>query len=158
MRHFKTYKVDSGNSMLGWWKVKNPLIVMINFTVISVTRILPSLMLKRVLLRLIGVKIGKNVSVGLMVMFDIFYPERITIGDNTVLGYNCTILCHEFLIGEYRIGKVDIGKNVMIGANSTLLAGVTIADGAVVSACSLVNKNVETDDVVGGVPIKHIKG
>ena len=53
--------------------------------------------------------------------------------------------------------KVKIGKNVMIGANSTIIAGVTIGNNSTVSACSLVNKDVKPYTFVGGIPIKVIK-
>jgi acetyltransferase-like isoleucine patch superfamily enzyme len=142
--------------MKHWYKIKNPLRVALNFLIIYFCRFLPSLCLKNVLYRLIGIKIGKNTCVGLMAMFDVFFPELIEIGDNTIIGYNATILTHEFLIGEWRTGKVIIGKNVMIGANSTILPGVKIGDGAVISACSLVNKDVKEMAFLGGVPVKEI--
>lgn len=44
-----------------------------------------------------------------------------------------------------------------IGANSTILKGVTIGEGAVVAAGSVVNKSVPPYSVVGGVPAKVIK-
>jgi len=90
-------------------------------------------------------------------MFDIFYPEKIKIGSNVVIGYNSTILCHEFLRNEYRIGNVIIEDDVMVGANTTILPGVTIGKGAVVSACSLVNKDIPPYTFVGGVPARVIK-
>lgn len=86
---------------------------------------------------------------------DIFFPQLIEIGDNTIIGYNTTILCHEFLIREYVTGRVVIGKDVMVGANTTILPGVTIADGSVVSAHSLVNNDVE--GFVGGVPARPLE-
>jgi len=49
---------------------------------------------------------------------------------------------------------VVIGRDVTIGAKSTILPGVVIGDGAVVSAMSLVNKDVPPDTLVGGVPIR----
>ena len=79
-------------------------------------------------------RVGENTSFALMVMVDVFFPERISIGDNSIIGYNTTILTHEYLINEYRLGDVRIGSNVMIGANTTILPGVTIGDGAVVGA------------------------
>jgi acetyltransferase-like isoleucine patch superfamily enzyme len=157
MRDLEVHKVKGKNSMCGWYKIRNPLRVAFNFIVIYACRFLPSLSLKNYLYRMLGMKVGRNVSVGLMAMFDIFFPELIEIGDNTVIGYNATILGHEFLVDEWRTGRVRIGKNVMIGANSTILPGVTIGDGAVVSACALVNKDVNSGTFVGGVPAKEIK-
>lgn len=136
----------------------HPWRVCLNFAVIYLCRFLPSLPLKNVLYRLVGIKIGRDVSVGLMVMFDVFFPQLITIGDNSVIGYHSTILSHEFLIKEWATGQVVVGQNVMIGANTTLLAGVTIGDGAVVSACSLVNGDVASGAVVGGVPARALWG
>lgn len=156
MRRLSVHKVQGRNSMRSWYKIKNPLRVSLNFIVIYLCRFLPSLSLKNFLYRSIGMKVGKDVSVGLMVMFDIFFPELIEIGENSVIGYNATILAHEYLVEEWRSGKVKIGKNVMIGANSTVLAGVEIGDRAVVSAASLVNRDVVPGAFVGGVPAREI--
>ena len=52
---------------------------------------------------------------------------------------------------------VKIGSKVWIGANVTILPGVTIGDGAVIAAGAVVNKDVEPNTVVGGVPAKFIK-
>lgn len=101
--------------------------------------------------------VGKDAAFGLMVMVDVFFPERITVGDNSVIGYNTTILAHEYLISEYRLGDVRIGANVMIGANSTVLPGVTIGDNAVVAAGSIVHKDVAPGAFVGGNPLRDMK-
>jgi acetyltransferase-like isoleucine patch superfamily enzyme len=101
-------------------------------------------------------KIGKNVSIGLGAMLDIFFPELIEIGDNSLIGQNVTIIAHEFLIDKWRTGKVKIGKNVMIGINSTIIAGVTIGDNSRVSACSFVNRNIKSFTLAEGVPIKTV--
>lgn len=157
MRNLKVYKTKKSNSLLDWYRFKNPLIVVFNFIIISLSKVIPSLALKRGLLRLTGMKIGKDASIGLGAMFDIFFPELIEIGENTIIGYNATILAHEFLIDELRTGKVKIGNNVMIGANSTVLAGIEICNDVTVSACSLVNKSITKKGLYGGVPAKKIK-
>lgn len=90
-------------------------------------------------------------------MVDVFFPELIKIGRNSVIGYNTTILAHEYLIKEYRLGEVIIGDEVMIGANTTILPGVTIGDGAVVAAGSVVHKDVAPGAFVGGNPMRVIE-
>lgn len=157
MRKITTHQVPGPkNSLYYWTSYVNPLRVSFNFIVIYLCRFLPSLRLKNALYRLVGIKMGKDVSVGLMAMFDVFFPQLITVGDNTVIGYNATILAHEFLVREWATGEVVIGENVMIGANTTVVAGVSIGDGAVVSAHSLVNRDVNRNTFVGGVPAKEI--
>jgi acetyltransferase-like isoleucine patch superfamily enzyme len=105
----------------------------------------------------LGMKVGKNTAFGLMVIVDVFFPEKITVGDNSIIGYNTTILAHEYLIKEYRLGEVHIGSDVMIGANSTILAGVTIGDQAVIAAGTVVHKDVAPGAFVGGNPMVVIR-
>jgi len=50
-----------------------------------------------------------------------------------------------------------IGSNVQIGANSVVLAGVTIGDNVIIGACSLVNKDIPSNTVAAGNPCKVIK-
>lgn len=156
-RRLKKFPATNGkNSLHQWYKAVHPLRLTINFICITLCKYIPSLSLKRALYRIIGVNVGKDVSVGLSAMMDIFYPELITIGDNSVIGYNSTILCHEFLVDEYRTGEVIIGRDVMIGANCTVLPGVQIGDGAVVGACALVNRDVLPGSLVVGVPARVV--
>lgn len=54
-------------------------------------------------------------------------------------------------------GPVRIGNDVWIGANATILSGVTIGDGAVVAAGSVVTEHVPPFAIVGGVPASVIK-
>jgi acetyltransferase-like isoleucine patch superfamily enzyme len=145
------------NSLQYWPKLVHPLRVVWNFLCIYLAKYSPSLGLKVFLYRLTGAKIGKNVSIGLAVVFDIFYPHLITIEDNVVIGYNSVILCHEFLVREARIGPVVIKKDAMIGANSTILPGVTIGEGTEVSAMSLVNRDLPPNVLAGGVPVRVIR-
>lgn len=157
MRKTTRYKVKNANSL---WHIYNTVSffkVMKNFIVIQIARYTPFLRMKNWLYRtFLRMKIGKQTSFALMVMPDVMFPEKISVGDNSIIGYNTTILAHEYLIEEYRIGDVQIGKNVLIGANTTILPGVTIGDGAIVSAASLVHKDVAAGDFVGGNPIAII--
>jgi len=136
---------------VSFWKV------MKNFMVIQIARYTPFLSVKNWLYRtFLRMKIGKQTSFALMVMPDIMFPEKITVGDNSIIGYNTTILAHEYLIKEYRIGDVIIGDEVMIGANTTILPGISIGDQAVVSAGTLVHKDVPAGAFVGGNPMQVI--
>jgi acetyltransferase-like isoleucine patch superfamily enzyme len=125
-----------------------------NNILMRLARVSPSLSLKLWLYRMMGIRVGSNVSIALEVTMDVLFPQLIEIGDNTIIGFNTTILCHEFLIKEYVTGPVVIGRDVMVGANTTILPGVTIADGSVVSAHSLVNSDIE--GFVGGVPARPL--
>jgi len=98
-------------------------------------------------------KVGEYVAFAFKVTPDLMFPELISVGSNSIIGYNTTILAHEYLINEYRLGEVIIGNNVLIGANTTILPGVTIGDGAKVSAATLVNKDVPAGAFVGGNPM-----
>ncbi|WP_042222509.1 acyltransferase [Oceanobacillus manasiensis] len=157
MRKTKRYQVENTNSLWQIYKTVPFLKVVKNFVVIQVARYTPFLAMKNWLYRtFLKMKIGNQTAFALMVMPDIMFPEKITIGMNSVIGYNTTILAHEYLIKEYRIGEVYIGNNVLIGANTTILPGVTIGDGAVVSAATLVHKDVPEGAFVGGNPMKLI--
>ncbi len=157
MRKLKSFRSESRNSLLNWHRVKNPLRVSLNFLLIYTARYMPSLSVKNFLYRLTGMKVGKDVAVGLGAVFDIFFPELIEIGDNCIIGYGVTVLAHEFLIKEWKTGRVKIGRNVLIGANTTVLAGVSIGDNSTVSACSLVNDSIPADSFYAGVPAKKVK-
>lgn len=90
----------------------------------------------------------------------------VRIGDRTLIGYRSQILSSNHAIppGRGRIfgaghvrKAVEIGADVWIGANCVVLPGVTIGDGAVVAAGSIVTKDVPAYSVVGGCPAKPIK-
>jgi acetyltransferase-like isoleucine patch superfamily enzyme len=157
-RRLERFPVSEKNSLhfvyqsVPFWRV------MKNFIVIQISCYTPYLPLKNWLFKtFLGVKVGEHASVALMVMLDILVPEKITIGKNSIIGYNTTILAHEYLIGEYRFGEVIIGKNVMIGANCTILPGVSIGDGAIVGAGTVVHKDVPTGAFVAGNPMVTIR-
>ncbi len=145
------------NSMRYSFKIVSLPRVAFNFLIISLCRYLPFLGLKNYLCRsLLGVKVGRDVSIGLMVMFDVFFPQLISVGDNSIIGYNATVLTHEFLVEEFRKGPVEIGANVLIGSNVTILPGVRIGDGARVGAGSLVNRDIPPHTLAAGVPARII--
>ncbi|OCI10712.1 acetyltransferase [Staphylococcus aureus] len=103
--------------------------------------------------QLLNINIGNQSSIAYKVMLDIFYPELITIGSNSVIGYNVTILTHEALVDEFRYGPVTIGSNTLIGANATILPGITIGDNVKVAAGTVVSKDIPDNGFAYGNPM-----
>lgn len=161
-RHYEEHVVGGPNAHQHWYRVRNekngpllgPLMIVLHYLVIYGLKHCPALTLKRWLCCRLGMKLGKNVTIASGVTLDYFFPELIEIGDNTIVGMDTMILAHEFLHDRWRCGKVTIGMNVLLGAQSTVLAGVTIGDNVQVAAMSLVNKSVPTRAFVGGVPLR----
>ncbi|WP_298350714.1 acyltransferase [uncultured Dokdonia sp.] len=94
--------------------------------------------------------------------------NSITIGNNVLIAANTQIIDgngHQLSFNNTadRIHTTDMGKpiiiedNVWIGANCFILGGVTIGEGAVISANSVVHKDIKRNTIVGGNPAKLIK-
>ncbi|MGO4440711.1 DapH/DapD/GlmU-related protein [Rhizobium sp. RAF56] len=86
---------------------------------------------------------------------DLTYPKGVHIGAHTYVAFDAAILSHDMT----RAIKTDtvIGKNCFIGARSIILPGVTIGDGSIVGAGSVVTKDVPAATAVGGNPARIIK-
>ncbi|PST45761.1 galactoside O-acetyltransferase [Bifidobacterium callitrichos] len=89
---------------------------------------------------------------------------EIFIGDHTMIGPNVTLTTTGHPIRpdlRERVAQfsepIRIGRNVWIGANVTVLPGVTIGDNAVVGACSLVTRDVPADCVAVGTPARVVR-
>ncbi|MBR4994535.1 MAG: hypothetical protein IKY82_00590 [Alistipes sp.] len=133
--------------------------------------LLPSFMfnpIRAFLWKLIGVKAGKNLFVGYGVYLDVDGTSRLHIGDDCSIMAQSLILMHRRNINEYSRDKLQhdlsylqletyIGNNVSIGMRSIIMPGISIGDGAVIAAGSVVTKNVDPYTVVGGNPAKIIK-
>lgn len=105
-------------------------------------------------------KIGKNVFIN----FDCTFLDLggITIDDNVLIAPKVNLLSEGHpLSPENRQslvpGSIHIKKNAWIGANATILPGVTVGENAVVAAGAVVNKDVPDNTIVGGIPAKIIK-
>lgn len=120
------------------------------------------------ILRSIGCHIGKNVFVGDHVRIDSGHADLIYIGDHSHITGGCRLLCHQrnlihYRVGDdaaklpYKLGKISIGKGVMIGMESLIMPGVTIGDGAIIGAYSLVTKDIPAWTVATGRPAKVVK-
>jgi len=117
--------------------------------------------LRRIFHRMKGVNIGKRVEIGYMVLIDNRRPELIVIEDDVTITTMCVVISHDlsrkYNEGKEIVGKVHIRKGAFIGMNTVIMPGVTIGEGAVVAAGSVVTKDVEPKTVYGGVPAKKIR-
>ena len=114
-----------------------------------------------------GMKIGKGtvIYVPRTTTIDETRPWLIKIGDNVKITTGVTILTHGFdwsvlktkfgdILGSS--GKVFIGNNVFIGANSTILKGCKIGNNVIIGANTLVNKDIPDNVVVASNPARII--
>lgn len=144
----------------------------------------PCLLLKKWFLMIAGARVGKRVVIypgvwispgrNLTIDDDVDLAKDVLIttsggvhlGKRTLVGYRSQILSANHSIprvGE-RIpvsgdvyGRVHISDDVWIGANCVITPGVTIGEGAVVAAGSVVTKDIPPNAIVGGVPAKLIR-
>jgi acetyltransferase-like isoleucine patch superfamily enzyme len=110
------------------------------------------------------IEIGDYTFVNQRVLFDA-RGAAVKIGRHCLVGYGVSFLTsrHE-LISDFRIARpwieslpITVEDHVWIGANATILPGVTIGKGAIVAAGSVVVKDVAPHTVVGGNPARLIK-
>lgn len=120
------------------------------------------------ILRRLGCKIGKNVFIGDHVRIDAGHADLIYIDDHAHITGGCRLLCHQrdlrhYCKGDdaaklsYRLGEIHVGKGVMIGMESMIMPGVTIGDGAIVGAGSLVSKDIPAWTIATGCPARVVK-
>lgn len=120
------------------------------------------------IMKKLGCHMGKNVYVGDHVAIDFNHAEMIFIDDYAHITDCCRLLCHQrnlknYKKGDnaadlpYRTGEIHIGKGVMLGMETMVMPGVTIGDGAIVGARSLVVKDIPAWTVAVGSPAVVIK-
>ena len=109
-----------------------------------------------------NVHLGKNVLINYQCVFIDAAP--INIGDNTLIGPNCGFYCinHDIDPDKRKAGishgkAINIGKDVWFGGSCTVLPGVTIGDGCVIGAGSVVTHDIPPYSIAVGTPAKVIK-
>lgn len=118
--------------------------------------------------RKIGCKIGKDVFIGAGCIVDTSNAALIEIEDGVHIAGRSIILCHQRDMSKYFIGveygslpyvrkKVHLKKGCLIGTQSLVMPGVTIGEGAVVGAYSLVTNDIPAWTIAVGRPAKVVK-
>lgn len=109
---------------------------------------------------------GKNTQIGKQVFinFDCTFLDLggIVIEDGVLIAPKVSLLTEGHPVDpqerhSLKVAPIHIKKNAWIGANATILPGVTIGENAIVAAGAVVSQNVSDGTIVGGVPAKVIK-
>lgn len=109
-----------------------------------------------------GVKIGKNVHWGTHIVVDYPYPNFVVIEDGASISGNDYFLAHckpleyHANCSESYVAPVIVHKHAWIAVNVTVLPGVEIGEGAIVSAGSVVSKDIPPFTVAKGNPAKVV--
>lgn len=107
-----------------------------------------------------GMKIGKNFKRLNGTILDPGHCWLIEIGDNVTMAPRVHILCHDAstktFLGYTKIGRVSIGDNVFIGAESVVLPDVKIGSNVVIGANSTVTHDIPDNSVAVGSPARVI--
>lgn len=120
------------------------------------------------ILRKLGCKVGKDVFVGDYVRIDLNHAELITIDDHVHIASGTRLLCHQRNMSDYCVGDdyaklgyiikpIHLCKGSLVGMDSFVMPGVTIGEGAIVGAGSLVTKDVPAWTIATGRPAKVVK-
>ena len=108
----------------------------------------------------LGMRVGTNFKRLNGVILDPAHCWLIEIGDKVTLSPRVHILCHDAstkqFLGYTKIGRVTIGNNVFIGAESVVLPGVNIGNNVIVGANSTVTHDIPDGMVVAGSPARVI--
>jgi hypothetical protein len=142
-----------GSFGIYWWMFINGLYMIASITFMDFILLTPFSIL---FFRLMGAKVGKNVQINSKKCFDL---SLIEIGDNAVIGGYATVMCHSFERNRLILRRVKIGKNVVLGLNSVVMAGAEIGEGAFITAGAILGKNkqVAPYSVYVGVPAESTR-
>jgi hypothetical protein len=131
----------------------NTLFYVVLFNSLIRTNFLPTPLMRWVYIAL-GARLGRN-SYAVGALLD---PPFIEIGDNSIVGHNAVVFAHIIEGDRIAIAPVRIGSQVTIGAMAVVMPGVTLEDGAILSAGSVAakGKSIGEGEVWGGVPARLI--
>lgn len=124
--------------------------------------------LRPMIWRWLGANVGNNCYIGYEVYIDLNNAHLITVEDNVHIDERCHLLCHKRDLSEYYYGEdysklgykeapIRICRGSTIGTQSFIMPGVTIGEGAIVGAGSLVTKDIPPFTIAVGRPAKVIR-
>ena len=124
--------------------------------------------LRPILMRRMGCKVGHGCFIGDHVRIDQGHADMITLEDSVSVASGTRLLCHQRDFSDYCVGDdymklgyivkpILLKKGCLIGMESFVMPGVTVGEGAIVGAGSLVTKDIPAWTVAAGRPAKVIK-
>lgn len=124
--------------------------------------------LRAIMWRSMGCNVGKNVRIGHSVSIDFGNTDLIEIEDHVIVTNCCILLCHRREMRGYRkddeawnlpyiYRPITLKKGCQIGMGSIIMPGVTIGEGAIIGARSVVTKDIPAWTIAAGSPCKVIK-
>ncbi len=105
--------------------------------------------------RIWRMKIHPTAHFSLRVQFDRTHPSGVNLGEESYVAFGAVILTHDMTRGLY--ADTRVGKRCFIGAHSILMPGVSIGDGSIVGAGSVVTRDVPAGTIVAGNPARVVK-
>lgn len=120
------------------------------------------------ILKKMGCHVGKDVFIGDHVIVDLTHGNLITLEDHVHIASGSRLLCHQRDLSNYYVGDdyaklgyilkpIVLKKGCLIGMESFVLPGVTVGEGAIVGAGSLVTKDIPAWTIASGRPARVVK-
>ena len=100
-----------------------------------------------------NLKLGKKTDIGTFTYINA--KNGVIIEDYVQIGSHCSIFSISTI--DNKEGKVILKNNCKIGAHSLIMPGVTIGENSIIGAFSFVNKNIPSNVIAFGIPVKVIK-
>jgi acetyltransferase-like isoleucine patch superfamily enzyme len=134
------------------WASYNALILIVRFSFINWIRATPFNVL---FYRLMGMTVGARTQINTAVVADC---NLITIGEDTVIGGDVTLIAHAVEGPNLVTARVKIGSRVTVGLMAVVMPGCEIGDGAILAANAVLKKGtiIGPGEIWGGVPAKRI--
>lgn len=125
-------------------------------------------LLRPFILRRMGCKVGKGCFIGDYVRVDTSHTDMIIIEDSVSIASGSRLLCHQrdfsdYCVGDdymklgYTVKPIHLKRGCLIGMESFVMPGVTVGDGAIIGAGSLVTKDIPAWTIAAGRPAKVLK-
>ena len=125
-------------------------------------------MIRPWVLRKVGCHVGKNVFIGSRVWIDAGHADLIFIEDHAHVTGLTVLLCHKRELSDYyqgddyaklpyKTGEIHIGKGCSTGTGTIIMPGVSIGEGAIIGAGSLVTKDIPAWTIAIGRPAQVVK-